>query len=355
MKLKTSVTKNCAKQAVDGWGRNGTTQLGVTGALQLALHERAAAAAALQFGNRVFVRGVVEVSNYCRQNCSYCGMRRDNRDLDRHRAKLDHLAELVIHHRPASITDLNLQAGEDPVAVREVVIPLIREIRRRTSLGVSVCLGNLDAKLYAAVKEAGATIYILKFETANEVSYRDLGAPATLDRRLGDIRHLAESGWHVSSGFIAGLPGEGEADLERNLEMAASLPISGCSVSPFIPGGATPLAGSPMASLELTLNCMAALRLARPDWVIPAVSALNLTDPRSGYRRGLATGANLATINMTPPDMRDDYLLYTRDRVIMTEERILTAMESEGRVPSEVGLAAYLHAKASEAASLAQA
>jgi len=354
MEVKTIVTKNCANLADGGWRPSGTTQLGAAGALQLALHERAAAAAAHQFGNRVFVRGVVEVSNYCRQNCSYCGMRRENRNLDRYRANLDRLAELVIHHRPASITDLNLQAGEDPVAVRDVVIPLIRVIRGRTSLGVSVCLGNLDAKLYAAVKEAGATIYILKFETANEASYRNLGAPGTLGRRLGNIRHLADSGWQVSSGFIAGLPGEDEKDLERNLEVAASLPISGCSVSPFIPGGATPLAGSPMASLELTLNCMAALRLARPDWVIPAVSALNMSDPRSGYRRGLATGANLVTINMTPPDMRDDYLLYTRDRVIMTEERILTAMESEGRIPSEVGLAAYLASKASSTASLAQ-
>lgn len=337
---------NEVKRTHGEWRSSAGKHLRASGAEQQSLHERAAAAAAIIFGNRIFIRGVVEVSNHCRQNCSYCGMRRENRDLDRYRAKLDHLAELVIHHRPASITDINLQAGEDPVAVRDVVIPLIREIRRRTSLGVSVCLGNLDANLYTAVKEAGASIYILKFETANEANYRGLGAPGTLGRRLGDIRHLANSGWQVSSGFIAGLPGEGEADLERNLELASSLPISGCSVSPFIPGGATPLSGAPMASLDLTLNCMAALRLGRPDWVIPAVSALNLTDPKAGYRRGLATGANLVTINMTPPHMRDDYLLYTRDRVIMTEERILTAMESEGRIPSDGGLAAYLDSKA---------
>ena len=90
-----------------------------------ALHERAANIAFKQFGQRVFIRGVVEVSNFCRENCAYCGMRRDNRALTRFRAKHDKLAELLIHHRPASITDLNIQAGEDPVVVREVVLPLI--------------------------------------------------------------------------------------------------------------------------------------------------------------------------------------------------------------------------------------
>lgn len=346
------VRTNWVKQ-IDGEGEFGPlSRLEATGTAQAALHERAAVAAAARFGNRVFVRGVVEVSNHCRQNCSYCGMRRDNRELDRYRAKLDQLLELVVHHRPQSITDINLQAGEDPVAVREVVVPLVREIRRRTGLGVSVCLGNLDHRQYAALREAGATIYILKFETANEGRYAELGAPGSLAKRLADIGHLAEAGWWVSSGFIAGLPGEGVGDLARSLELAASLPIAGCSVSPFIPGDATPQAKSPMGSLELTLNCMAALRLIRPDWVIPAVSALNLAGPDRGYRRGLATGANLATINMTPTEMRGDYLLYSRDRIIMTEGRILAALEAEGKIPSSTGLAAHFETRATAVESL---
>src|SRR5512143_2604607 len=94
------------------------------GEAQRAFHEKAAAAARACFGNRVFVRGVVEVSNYCRENCAYCGMRRDTRNLSRFRAAHEQLAELLVHHRPASVTDVNIQAGEDPVAVREVVLPL---------------------------------------------------------------------------------------------------------------------------------------------------------------------------------------------------------------------------------------
>src|SRR2546428_5063993 len=93
-----------------------------------------------------------------------------------------------------------------------------------------------------------------------------------------------------------------------------------------------------MAGIDLTLNCMAAMRLMRPDWVIPAVSALNLAEPGWGYRRGLRTGSNLVTINLTPPDLREDYLLYKRDRFIMTEERILSAIQAEGLQASKQSL-----------------
>jgi hypothetical protein len=136
------------------------------GSAQGALHEQAAAAASHKFARRVFVRGVVEVSNYCRENCAYCGMRRDNRSLQRARARHDEIAEQIIHHRPSVITDINLQTGEDPVAAREVVLPLLRTLRRETDLGLSVCLGTLDTEVYAALKAAGATVYILKFESA---------------------------------------------------------------------------------------------------------------------------------------------------------------------------------------------
>src|SRR5205085_11479452 len=107
----------------------------------------------------------------------------------------------------------------------------------------------------------------------------------------------------------------------------------------------TPLSNAPMADINLTLNSMAALRLMRPDWVIPAISALNLAEPGQGYRRRLRTGANLVTINLTPSELRDDYLLYKRDRFIMTEERILNAISAEGLTPSAQSLAEYYRAK----------
>ena len=311
------------------------------GSEQRAFHERAAATARERFGRTVFVRAVVEISNYCRENCAYCGMRRANRSLARYRANHEQLAELLIHHRPSSVTDVNIQAGEDPVAARQVALPLIKTLKRETNLGISVCLGTLEPALYAELKEAGASIYILKFEMGHPERYLEMDSPGTFQERIESIGHLSATGWYVSSGFIAGLPGDNDEDLLANFALASELPLDGCSVSPFIPGEETPLSKAPVADIELTLNCMAALRLMRPDWVIPSVSALNLAQPGSGYRRGLRTGANLVTINLTPAEFRGDYLLYTRERFIMTEERILGAISAEGLAASSRSLTEF--------------
>ena len=318
------------------------------GAEQARLHESAAEAASSRFGRQVFVRGVVEVSNYCRENCHYCGMRRDNKSLDRARMVHDEIAEVLIHHRPAVITDVNIQTGEDPLGARTVVLPLVRTLQRETDLGISVCLGTLDFDIYDELKAAGASVYILKFETAHGDDYDRLGSPGNLDERLEHIRWLAASGWRVSSGFIAGLPGQNESHLLDNCRLAARLPLCGCSVSPFVPGEATPLTGAAPGDAELTLNCMAILRRMRPDWVIPAVSALNLAQA-GGYQRGLRAGANLVTINLTPRGLREDYLLYKRDRFIMDEERVLAAIAAAGLVPSRQSLADYHRAAAGPA------
>jgi biotin synthase len=315
--------------------------LTTNGARQLALHERAAAATWAKFGRQVFVRGVVEVSNFCRENCHYCGMRRDNGTLNRYRTSLEDLLEILVHQRPASITEVNIQSGEDPVAVREIVLPLIRILRRETLLGVIVCLGTLGAGLYQELRAAGASVYIMKFETADPGCYRAVHAPGTLDERLTHIMSLAENGWRVSSGFIAGLPGQDTNDLLRCLLLANELPIVGCSVSPFIAGSETPLKDAPASDANWALNCIAALRLMRPDWVIPAVSALNLA-AQDGYRCALRASANLVTMNLTPAAVRGDYVIYKRDRFIMTEERILAAIEAEGLQPSPAGLVEYL-------------
>jgi biotin synthase len=320
--------------------------LNARGPAQQALHQLAADGTTARFGNQVFVRAVVEVSNYCRENCSYCGMRRDNRALTRFRAQAAQLAELLVQHRPASVTDVNIQAGEDPVVVREVVVPLIKTLRRETHLGVSVCLGTLSPALYQELRKAGASIYIIKFEIAERECYQQMEAPGTFDERIAGIEHLAATGWNVSSGFIAGLPGQSERGLLANFDLARRLPLAGCSVSPFIPGDETPLSRAPMAEIDLTLNCMAMLRLLQPEWVIPAVSALNLAGPGAGYRRGLRAGANLVTINLTPSEIRGDYLLYKRERFIMTEERILSAIAAEGLSPSSQSLADFFQQKA---------
>jgi len=232
--------------------------------------------------------------------------------------------------------------------VRELVLPLIESLRRETPLGISVCLGTLTPELYDDLQSGGASIFIMKFECGDAAQYEQLEAPGTLAERLRHIRLLAENGWNVSSGFIVGLPGQTPCDLLKNLDLARALPLHGCSVSPFIPGEDTPLAGSPTANPDWTFNCVSALRLMRPDWIIPAVSAFNLAS-QDGYRRGLRAGSNLVTINMTPTDVRGDYVIYKRDRFIMTEERVLEAISAEGLAPSKIGLADFCRSRPAKA------
>jgi len=291
------------------------------------LHAQAGAVRNQVFGKKVYVRGVVEVSNFCRENCNYCGMRRDNKSLHRYRLSLDSLRDTILKEIPDIVTDLNIQTGEDTVAIREVVLPLIDFLRKETNLGISVCLGTHTPKIYDELKQAGASYYIIKLETGNRDHYAEVNAPGTFDERLEAIQYLARTGWAVSSGFILGLPGQTEAHIEETLELLGDLPLAGSSVSPFISGEQTPFAGSPAGDLELTLDCIARMRLRNPSYIIPAVSALNLVG-RDGYARALKAGANLATINLTPSANRSDYVLYKRGRFIMHEDRVKRAVEA---------------------------
>jgi biotin synthase len=266
-------------------------------------------------------------------------MRRDNRDLKRFRVELESLRELVRHGLPEVITDLNIQTGEDTVGDREVVLPLIETIRKeKPHLGISVCLGTLDHKLYDELRQAGASYYIIKLETGNRDHYREVRAPGTFDERLAAIHHLAASGWSVSSGFILGLPGQTAAHIEETLELLGRLPLAGASVSPFIAGEQTPFANHPPGDFESTIQCIARLRLRNPSYIIPAISALNLVS-EEGYVRALRAGANLATINLTPSANRNDYLLYKRNRFIMHEQRVRDAIAEAGCAISTVSIA----------------
>jgi biotin synthase len=293
------------------------------------------------FGRRVFVRGVVEVSSHCRENCRYCAMRRDNRALKRYRLAADELAEMIIHRRPAAITDIDIQAGEDPVAVREVVLPLVRELRRRTDLGITLCLGTLSPREYDQLREAGADYYVMKIETGNSEHYDFIGAPGTLAERVAAISYLAGQGWNVSSGLIVGLPGQTPEHVEQTLNLLALLPLAGCSVSPFVAGEQTPFGSARNGNIEQTLSCVAWMRLHRPHWIIPAVSAMRLVS-EDGYVRAFNAGANLATINLTPRAVRTEYPIYKRDRIIMDEERVLSAIDGAGCEPSRVGISEHL-------------
>jgi len=182
----------------------------------------------------------------------------------------------------------------------------------------------------------------MKIETGNSEHYNFIGPPGTLAERVVAICYLvAGKGWKVSSGLIVGLPGQTQAQVEQTLNLLTLLPLAGCSVSPFVAGGQTPFVDAPNGDIEQTLNCMAWPRLRGPQWIIPAVSAMRLVS-EDGYVRAFNAGANLATINLTPRAVRADYPIYRRDRIIMDEERVLSAIEEAGCNLSRVCIAEHL-------------
>ena len=194
------------------------------------------------------------------------------------------------------------------------------------NLGISVCLGTLDHKLYDELRQAGASYYIIKLETGNRDHYREIAGAGHLRTAARGDPLSGGDGWSVSSGFILGLPGQTPEHIEETLDLLGKLPLAGASVSPFIAGEQTPFAGQPSGDFETTIRCIARLRLRNPSYIIPAISALNLVS-EDGYVRALRAGANLATINLTPAANRTDYLLYKRDRLIMHEQRVKDAIE----------------------------
>ncbi len=318
--------------------------LSASGALQKRLWQEAGEVRDAVFGKKVFIRGVIEVSNFCRQNCDYCGMRRDNQRLDRYRMEPDQVFEHLQSILPGEIRDMNFQTGEDVLAVREKILPLIRRVKQERSLGISLCLGTLDPKDYDQLREAGGEYYIIKIESGNEAHFKSIHAPGTLAKRVEAIRYLSSTGWQVSSGFIAGLPDQTQAHYLETLALLHSLPLQGTSVSPFIPGENTPYQGAVAMTGVEALNSLAILRLQNPDRIIPAVSAFNIIH-EEGYRLALEAGANLATINLTPEQQREDYQLYAKQRVIMSRERVLKTIAKAGLVPSSESMIEFLKNK----------
>jgi len=278
-------------------------------------------------GKQLNIRGVIELSNSCVENCQYCAMRRDNHSLNRY--ILDENTVLFIAGEiiKTGIPTVFLQSGESPPCGRllESVIPQIHE---KYNCGILLCAGKRDIETYMRYKNAGADGYILKFETANASLYQG-ATGASLEARLTCIRDIRNAGMKLGTGSIIGLPNQTLEDIIEDVLLAARLTPDFASVSPFIPNAGTPYEAIPKGDIDLTLNMMAILRILLPDALIPTVSALEYIHP-DGQAAGLNAGANVITINFTPKQSRDKYAIYAKDRfVVSLEHAYKTAEKAE--------------------------
>lgn len=273
--------------------------------------ERAVAARRAVYGDDVFVRGLVEVSSFCRNDCLYCGLRRSNRSAERYRLSPEVILGCCDKGYELGFRTFVLQGGEDAALTDAVVADLVRAIKAaHPDCAVALSLGERSRESYQALFDAGADRYLLRHETADPAHYARLHpAELTLEHRLACLRDLADIGYQVGCGFMVGSPGQTPATLAADLKLVEALRPAMCGIGPFIPHHATPLAHEPAGSVALTCYLLSLLRLIDPCLLLPATTALGTLDGR-GHERGMLAGANVVMPNLSPKDVREKYELY---------------------------------------------
>jgi biotin synthase len=282
------------------------------------------------FGDRVVVRGLMEVTNLCRVNCEFCPMRRDNtRRNTIFELSEEQILETAARIKESGINIVFLQAGEVNKTTQIVgnVLPKIRAIFGG-AVELLLCLGNKSEEEYLFLKNQGATSYILKHETSDPELNEQMRHSSFVDRIEG-LRTLLRTGYKVGTGAIVGLPGQTIESLADDLLLARDIGAHMVSASPFIPAPDTPLAHHPPGDVNVTLNFIALARLMNPRWLIPSVSALE--SRQSGAQSaGLAAGANVLTVNFTPVNERGNYLIYGKDRYIVRNDYVSDIVAKSG-------------------------
>ena len=263
------------------------------------------------YGRKVFVRGLIEFTNHCKNDCRYCGIRSGNKDARRYRLSAEEILECCENGYSLGLRTFVLQGGEDPFFTDELLAKLVRSIRERfCDCAITLSIGERSRESYRMLREAGADRYLLRHETADAEHYAALHPEklslANRQQCLCDLRAL---GYQVGSGFMVGSPGQMPRHLAHDMAYLHELQPHMVGIGPFIPHRQTVYADHSAGSLELTLFMLGALRLMLPKTLLPSTTALATIHER-GREMGLEAGANVLMPNLTPKSHRLDYNLY---------------------------------------------
>lgn len=291
---------------VRGW-------LSARGPEQEALFRRADAMRRERMGDEVFVRGIVEFSNVCANDCLYCGIRLSNDGVRRYTLEEDEILDLAKRMESWGQTTIVLQSGEAGAYGDRRLGDLIRRIKTETGLAVTLSVGNRPLAVYEQWRDCGMDRYLLRFETSDPGLYARLHPDGTLEERLDCLRALRSLGVQTGSGFMIGLPGETLDILADNILLCRQFDFDMIGIGPYIPHPDTPLAGEPNVwaqDQDMFFRAVSALRLSNPNAHIPATTAFDAVFPGTGRNLALQRGANVFMPNNTPARHRKDYLLY---------------------------------------------
>ena len=275
------------------------------------LAQRAAAVRDRVYGKRVFIRGLIEFSNYCKNNCYYCGIRAGNRNIERFRLSADKILECADTGYELGFRTFVLQGGEDAHYTDTDFCYIISKIKERhPDCAVTLSLGERSYESYKALKEAGADRYLLRHETCNKSHYEKLHpAEMSYENRLRCIDDLKSLGFQIGVGFMVGSPFQTYEDLANEMLFLKSINPQMVGIGPFIPHGDTPFCNETAGTAELTTFMLSLIRLTIPQVLLPATTALGTIDPM-GREKGIMAGANVLMPNLSPADAKSKYMLY---------------------------------------------
>ena len=275
------------------------------------LSEKAVAVRRKIYGSAVYVRGLVEISNICKNNCFYCGIRRDNAACDRYRLGAEEIFGCAEEGYRLGFRTFVLQGGEDPHFTDEVLCGIIGGIKKRhPDCAVTVSMGERSRASYQRLFDAGADRYLLRHETADQDHYGQLHPPEmSFDNRMRCLRDLREIGFQAGCGFMVGSPGQTSQTLALDLKFIEEFKPDMCGIGPFIPHKDTPFWDRPAGTLELTCYLLSIIRLIHPPVLLPATTALGTIHPQ-GREKGILAGANVVMPNLSPENVRSKYELY---------------------------------------------
>ncbi|MGM9682965.1 MAG: [FeFe] hydrogenase H-cluster radical SAM maturase HydE, partial [Eubacteriales bacterium] len=273
------------------------------------------------YGDEVYIRGLIEFTNYCSNNCYYCGIRRDNRKLQRYRLSKEEILSCCEEGYRLGFRTFVLQGGEDPYYTDSLLCDIISEIRSRfDDCAITLSFGEKSKASCKAFFDAGANRYLLRHETANDSHYRKLHPEnMSLNNRKQCLYDLKDIGYQVGSGFMVGSPYQTTDMIIEDIRFLQDLQPDMIGIGPYITHQDTPFSSFESGSLVLTLRLIAILRLAFPYALIPATTALGTIHPQ-GRELGLKAGANVVMPNLSPVAVRKLYTLY--------ENKICTSEES---------------------------
>ena len=263
------------------------------------------------YGNKIFVRGLVEISNLCKNNCLYCGIRRSNRNCDRYRLTKEQILDCAAEGYELGFRTIVMQGGEDGFFTDEVVCDIVRSIKHaHPDIAVTLSLGERSRESYQRLFDAGADRYLLRHETANRAHYESLHPSGmSFDNRMRCLQDLHEIGYQTGCGFMVGSPGQTVEHLARDLKFIETFRPEMCGIGPFIPHKDTTFRDHPAGTVELTCYLLSILRLIQPNLLLPATTALGSIDPM-GREKGILAGANVVMPNLSPANVREKYMLY---------------------------------------------